>query len=36
MRRLYRLRSKRLGGIVAPLLGVISCGGFLGAFCRLM
>lgn len=27
----YRLRAKRLGGIVALLLGFISCGAFLGA-----
>jgi hypothetical protein len=32
----YRLRAKRLGGIVALLLGVISCGAFLGAVRWLM
>lgn len=32
----YRLRSKRLGGIVALLLGIVSCGAFLGAWRWLM
>lgn len=32
----YRLRAKRLGGIVALLLGFIACGAFLGALRYLM
>jgi hypothetical protein len=32
----YRLRAKRLGGIVALMLGVLSCGAFLGALRWLM
>jgi hypothetical protein len=32
----YRLPAKRLGGIVALLLGIISCGAFLGALRWLM
>ena len=32
----YRLRAKRLGGLVALLAGVISCGAFLGALRWLM
>jgi hypothetical protein len=28
----YRLRTKRLGGIVALLLGYISCAAVVGAF----